>query len=513
MASKNCWRCLSTSRPAVSPLLPRSLLPLPHAAALFSTTSAANAKPAPKGGVKKGVPKLRKPGEQTTFKRRKKNIPQKTGKAPMPGERKASRKRVVLSNTNALEVAWLKDFDGAMLEEIIKTDSLQTIDGPTEPENASVLGKVVGLTGESVDALRAVDAFKSNQGWGLFNRPGVLLREESVGLSRRIVGAEKGKSVLRLVVDGDKGAGKSLMLVHALATAHLRGWILVTIPEGMFICCHGQYEEQSTNCHFRTAQEVTNAVTPYSPLPSTSPTQYSQNVYIINMFTQLLKANKPIFEKLNTTIDLNTLPIPIKEKTITLARLCELGARDPDVAWPMFEAFWKEITCDGRPPLMFTLDGLNHVLRNSEYRNTKYEPIHSLDLAIVRKFTDLLSGTATLPNGGAIIAATSRSHAPVVKSLTLAIQQQEDRQAGREVTKLDPFEREYDARAEAALKGAQVLKLGGIKKNEARGLMEYWAHSGVYRGLVDERSVAEKWAVAGSGIVGEIERATLRMRI
>lgn len=152
-------------------------------------------------------------------------------------------------------------------------------------------------------------------------------------------------------------------------------------------------------------------------------------------------------------------------------------------------------------------------MRNSEYRNAKYELIHSLDLAIIRKFTDLLSGTTDLPNGGAIIAATSRSHSPIVKSLELAIIQQEDRQAGREVTRLDPFERGYDERAEKALKGAEVLKLGGIKKEEARGLMEYWAHSGVFRGVVDERSVNEKWAVAGSGVVGEIERAALRMRI
>jgi len=232
MASANCWRCLSTSRPVATSLLPRALTPFPQTAALFSTSTTLNAKPAPKGGVKKGVPKLRKPGEQTTFKRRKKNVPQKTGKAPMPGERKASRKRVVLSNTNALEVSWLRDFDNAMLEEIIKTESLQLGDG--KEKRQSVLGKVVGLKGETVDALRAVEAFKSNQGWGLFRRPSVLLREESVVLSRRIVEAEKGKSVLRLMVDGEKGAGKSLMLVQALATAHLRGWIVMTVPEGIF---------------------------------------------------------------------------------------------------------------------------------------------------------------------------------------------------------------------------------------------------------------------------------------
>lgn len=232
------------------------------------------------------------------------------------------------------------------------------------------------------------------------------------------------------------------------------------------------------------------------------------------MFSQILKANNAILSKLNTeVVDLSTLPIPIKEKTVTLARLCELGARDPEFSWAIFEAFWTEITQAGRPPMMFTLDGLNYILRNSEYRSAKYELIHSFDLAIIKKFTDLLSGAATLPNGGAIIAATSRSHAPLSKSLTLAIKQQEDRQNGREVTKLDPFEREYDPRADEALKSVDVLKVGGLNKEEARGLMEYWAQSGVFRGTVNEKLVNEKWALAGSGVVAEIERATLKMRI
>jgi small subunit ribosomal protein S29 len=152
-------------------------------------------------------------------------------------------------------------------------------------------------------------------------------------------------------------------------------------------------------------------------------------------------------------------------------------------------------------------------MQNSQYRNPEFEPIHAHDLAILRQFTDLLSGASKLPNGGAIIAATSRSHAPLSKSLTLAITQQEDRQAGREIMKKDPFEKKYDERVEKAMNGVEVLRLKGLSKVEARGLMEYWAASGVLRSRVDERTVAEKWALAGNGVVGEIERGALRMRI
>jgi small subunit ribosomal protein S29 len=124
-----------------------------------------------------------------------------------------------------------------------------------------------------------------------------------------------------------------------------------------------------------------------------------------------------------------------------------------------------------------------------------------------------LSGSAPLPNGGAIIAATNRSHGPVSKSLNLAIQQIEDRQAGKEVTKKQPYERKYDERAEKAMTGVEVMKLKGLSKKEARGLMEYWAQSGVLRSRVDEETVAERWALSGNGIVGEIQRGALWMRI
>lgn len=77
----------------------------------------------------------------------------------------------------------------------------------------------------------------------------------------------------------------------------------------------------------------------------------------------------------------------------------------------------------------------------------------------------------------------------------------------------DPFEKRYDARADKALQKMEVMTLLGLSKEEARGLMEYWAASGVLRQRVDERSVAEKWALAGNGVVGEIERGALMMRI
>jgi small subunit ribosomal protein S29 len=150
----------------------------------------------------------------------------------------------------------------------------------------------------------------------------------------------------------------------------------------------------------------------------------------------------------------------------------------------------------------------------SAYRSASYELIHAHDLALVQHFVTYLSGEKPLPNGGAILGATSRSHAPVSASLELALKQAlEKQQHGEIMTKKDPYGKKYDTRAEDKLKSVEVLKLKGLSKVEARGLMEYWAQSGLLRSRVDERLVTEKWALAGNGIVGEIERGVLRMRI
>jgi small subunit ribosomal protein S29 len=259
------------------------------------------------------------------------------------------------------------------------------------------------------------------------------------------------------------------------------------------------------------AQEVVNAVNDYAPIPGTTPTIWSQPAYTANWLAQIAKANNAILNNLELSLTHN-LPIPV-QSNISLARLCELGARDSDVAWPIFQAFWSEITAPGRPPVLMAVDSLSYIMGLSQYRDPDFNLIHSHDLALVKHFTDYLSGAQTLPNGGAFLAATSKSHAPVSLSVNLTIAQQVERQKGEQITERDPYKRKYDERAESALKGAEVLTLKGLSKVEARGLMEYWAASGVLRQRVDERTVAEKWALAGNGIVGEIQRGALRMKI
>lgn len=234
-----------------------------------------------------------------------------------------------------------------------------------------------------------------------------------------------------------------------------------------------------------------------------------QQVYVLKLIQNLRKANEKVLSRLTTAFAHPELPqhIPVSSPILQLAN----AAKEPESAWTVFSALWKELTANirGRPPILFALDGLHHIMKVSHYRNAAFDLIHSHDLALIKLFTDYLSGQASLPNGGAIIAATSRNNQPTSPSLELLIQQKIAQQNGETVPAKQPYFRGYDARVENALKNAQVMKLRGVSKLETRSLMEYWAASGLLRTTVDEVAVSEKWMLGGNGVLGEMERASL----
>lgn len=237
--------------------------------------------------------------------------------------------------------------------------------------------------------------------------------------------------------------------------------------------------------------------------------QFAQPVYCLKLLQNIYKANKALLEKLSLQQeqDWSRLSSQLK-KDATLADLV-LSAKESEYAWPTLSALWSELTQPGRPPVLLALDGLAHLNKISEYRDPSFNQVHSHELALVRLFIDALSGKTKLPNGGAVIAATSDNNTHYHPSQELVLSQLEAGQAGREIPKPDPYERKYDERVYDALKNSHVLRVGGVSKDEGRVLMEYWGASGMLRSVLNSRIVAEKWALGGHGIVGEMERVSL----
>ncbi|KAI5866554.1 mitochondrial ribosomal protein [Durotheca rogersii] len=462
MASANGWKCLSRpSRRLLVPLFPAPSSSSPTAA--FSTSLPRRAGPPkpPEGGSSRHV----RIGKQLSLGSKKNRQPDKF-KPPLPGERKAFRKRIQLSNNNALEVPGLEELTA---ENIVDFNSV---------------GKVARLSDAVIDGLRAVEAFKPTQTWNLFRSPHTLIRHETVDLVRQLSDAISKQETLRLVITGDRACGKSMLGLQALAAGLMNQWVVINIPE---------------------AQELTTQATEYSTIPHSE--QYSQPMYIIKLFQAIDKANHHILSGFRVELDHIHLPVTVARGS-SLSSLLTV-TREPEFAWPVFQAFWKELTLPGRPPILFTLDGLSHIMRVSDYRSPAFELIHSHDLSLVRLYTDAIGGVTRFPNGAAIVGVCTKGNAMLNPSMDKALEQAAAAQAGLPPPPRDPFFAKYDQRVFDSLQTVKVLKVRGVTKPEARSLMEYWAASGILRLRVDEKTVSEKWTLAGSGILGEMERVAL----
>jgi len=176
----------------------------------FSTTSANAAMPvAKKKGEFQGHYR-----SGSNLKIKKKTVVIEKGKSPLPGERKAYRKRIQLSNNNALAVPGLEDL------------------GAKDLLDSRNIAKVKALPDATVDQLRAIEAFKPTQTWGMFRKPAVLIRSESIQLTTSMEEAANQAKTLRLVLTGDRLTGKSLMLLQAMTHAFQNEWLVFNIPEG-----------------------------------------------------------------------------------------------------------------------------------------------------------------------------------------------------------------------------------------------------------------------------------------
>ena len=469
-----------------------------------------------------------KRGEQRTFRLKKKKGGHDKGRPPAPGERKALRKRIVLSNTNAIEVHGMQDLSAETMIDM------------------RLRGQMLGIPGPVVDQLRAVEAFKVSQGWGLFRRPGTLIRKETLAYGKLFDSLNSLPTCqnTRRILVGEKGSGKSMLLLQAMSMAFLKDWIVISIPDGKSPFLHVLEHIVSNWQLLLTAIDLTNGHTSYSPLPGSTPIQYVQKTYLTTFLSSIVRSNNSILANL-TLAHTHTLPGNTSlQSNLSLSRLVSLGASDPELAWPIFLALWRELSTPStsahpRPPILLTIDGLGHAMRLSAYLSSSFTPIHAHDLALVSWFMEYLSGAKSLSNGGMILAATSESNHPSVPSLKLRLAQLEAQQStassasltlvspidaflqatGQDAAKVPeaaPFTK-YDERVMRVLSNEgnniEIQRLEGLSRDEARGLMEYWAKSGVLRQTVSEGLVGEKWTISGGGVVGELERGCIRMRV
>ncbi|PYH93466.1 putative mitochondrial ribosomal protein DAP3 [Aspergillus ellipticus CBS 707.79] len=499
MVSSFCWGCLTRLPPAPRAILPPTLTA--QRVASFHSSAALLAPPAKKQNKPVGG-KFR----QGNSARMKKKKPVERTRPPAVGERKALRKRIILSNPNALEIPGMKEVSEETMVD------------------ARLRGSILGLPVPMLDQLRAVQAFKPKQGWSIFRRPGTVVRRETLELGRLIdgisgEGEDKGK-VVKKIVTGDRSTGKTVHLLQAMSMAFTKKWVVVTVPE---------------------PQDLVTASTAYAPLSDENPNVYVQPEASAALLSRTVAANKQVLSGLTVSREhAGLLKSAVKAGT-TLEDLAKMGIQDPAAAWNTFQALWTELNATSpapgfeknfkpRPPMLVTVDGIAHWMKESKYNNVDVKPIHAHDLVFVQHFLSLLKpgpSQSSLPNGGVLLYATSASNSPTVYALDVVLKQLAARQAGvspssPEFPQPDPY-LNADKRVLATIDTSkpvapkegipEIQTLGGLSREEARGFMEYFARSGLLRENITDAWVGEKWSLAGGGVVGELERLGRRLRV
>lgn len=290
--------------------------------------------------------------------------------------------------------------------------------------------------------------------------------------------------------------------------------------------CHKHEGNATLLANNSQGQDLTNGHTSYQP--DESGKLYTQPDYTANLLDTIAKANEAVLSTLQLSME-HDLPIPV-QSNISLSRFADLGARDPEIAHAIYVALMKELSApskpeagkgQNRPPLFLGFDAIDHAMRLSAYLNANAAPIHAHDLALVNTFARYMTGENALPNGGMVLAAISESNRASSETLDYLLDAKNGPQPRfnphtgwktEPIKEWDPYA-PFDERVGKILESTKVQKVEGLSKEEAKGLMEYYAKSGVFRHAVTERVVSEKWSLSGGGIIGELERATVRTRV
>ena len=198
MASANSMRSLMRPTTHISPRVPVAVVP--SMAAAFSTTTVLSA-----GAIRQAKTQVPKKKKVVVHVRK-----------PNPGERKAFRKRIQLSNNSALEVKGLSTLE------------------PSTMAVESSAGQMFALPSDIQDRLRVLEAFKHSQTWNLFRKPHLLVRKEAVELVSKLEASAKDKKALHMVLTGGRLTGKTIALLQAMTYGLMNDWVVINIPDGTY---------------------------------------------------------------------------------------------------------------------------------------------------------------------------------------------------------------------------------------------------------------------------------------
>lgn len=251
-------------------------------------------------------------------------------------------------------------------------------------------------------------------------------------------------SETRLILQGPRGSGKSMIMLQAISAMWQNDAIVIYIPQAQHLINSGANYRYSTETH-----------------------TFHQPQLSVALMKSMLAANRSALSQIKTEKEFtssNDTVIPVGE---TLDNVIQGPGTDERISAEVLEFVMDTLATQTSHPVVLAVDEVQCLFMRSDYRSPTFEFLQSYALSLPRLLGDYVSGRKSFANG-AVITALSYStpaYTPGKEIYKGLKDLYPNPYAISEYDNLDPYQIE-------AVKSLQIVQVGDkLALDEARGIL------------------------------------------
>eukprot|EP01134_Creolimax_fragrantissima_P005438 CFRG5438T1 len=261
-------------------------------------------------------------------------------------------------------------------------------------------------TSESPDDEKRVKVAKDDIEWPkgmvdqfkLLGKSSVMIRQPTVEAMKHLENKELPENIskkLVIVLNGQRGTGKSTSISHVAQASVDRGWLVFHVPK-------------ATTFMYDAQRVVKSRVHPWFDQPF-------DWTDILNYFIRTNDNELMSKIKLKNTYEIEGVTVGPESQKDSLLDLARLGAgpldleilEDYPVAREVFPAVLDELRCVTEAPVLVAVDEFNALYNCTPLKDSKNRPLHGLHLATSQLLIRFLDDSHKLARGAVLVGLTN----------------------------------------------------------------------------------------------------------